>query len=124
MLKDSNVCAVLAVKDMAEAKEFYENKLGLKEDKVDGGGVLYKSGDSVLYVYESQFAGTNKATAAAWSVDNLEGIVQELKSKNVKFEHYDFPGVKREGDIHVMGKIQSAWVKDPDGNILNFVTGM
>jgi catechol 2,3-dioxygenase-like lactoylglutathione lyase family enzyme len=43
MLKDSNVCAVLAVKDIEKAKKFYEGKLGLKEDKKDdGGGVLLR----------------------------------------------------------------------------------
>jgi catechol 2,3-dioxygenase-like lactoylglutathione lyase family enzyme len=126
MLKDSNVCAVLAVKDMEEAKDFYENKLGLGSGKKDPGGVLYKSGDSVLYVYESaENAGTNKATAAAWNTDDIEKVVKDLKSRGVEFEHYDFPGSKREGDIQIMGeKVKGAWFKDPSGNTLNIVEGM
>jgi catechol 2,3-dioxygenase-like lactoylglutathione lyase family enzyme len=125
MLKDSNVCAVLAVKDLAEAKEFYENKLGLGAGKEDPGGILYKSGNSVLYVYVSKDnAGTNQATAAAWSVDDIEKVVEELGKKGVKFEHYDFPGTTREGDIHIMGPVKGAWLKDPSGNILNIVEGM
>jgi catechol 2,3-dioxygenase-like lactoylglutathione lyase family enzyme len=126
MLKDSNVCAVLAVKDLDEAKTFYEDKLGLGSGKEDSGGVLYKSGDSsVLYIYKSaDNAGTNKATAAAWNVDDIEKVVEDLKTRGVKFEHYDFPGTKREGDIHVMGPVKGAWFKDPSGNILNIVEGM
>jgi catechol 2,3-dioxygenase-like lactoylglutathione lyase family enzyme len=125
MLKDSNVCAVLAVKDLDEAKEFYENKLDLGKGKEDPGGVLYKSGDSALYVYVSKDnAGTNQATAAAWNVETIEEVVEDLKSRGVKFEHYDFPGTKREGDIHVMGPVKGAWFKDPSGNILNIVEGM
>lgn len=125
MLKDSNVCAVLAVKDIEEAKDFYENKLGLGGGKEDPGGILYKSGDSVLYVYTSaDNAGTNKATAAAWNVENIEKVVEDLKSRGVEFEHYDFPGTERKGDIHVMGSVKGAWFKDPSGNILNIVEGM
>ena len=73
-------------------------------------------------MYESQFAGTNKATAATWMVgDEIESIVKTLKSKGVPFEHYDMPNMKRQGDIHVAGNMKVAWFKDPDGNILNVV---
>jgi hypothetical protein len=53
----------------------------------------------------------------------VDRMVGELKAKGVKFEHYDFPGTKREGDVHVFGKIRNAWFKDPDGNILSIVNG-
>ena len=43
-----------------------------------------------------------------------------LGDKNVHadFEHYDMPGVEHQGDVHVMGEMQAAWFKDPDGNTL------
>jgi hypothetical protein len=73
-------------------------------------------------VYESQFAGTNQATAATSTIDgDLEGVVSSLKAKGVTFEHYDFPGMERHGDIHMTGKSRAAWFKDPDGNILALV---
>ena len=53
----------------------------------------------------------------------IDNIVRELKARGVQFEHYDFPGMKREGDVHVAGKIRNAWFKDPDGNILSVVNG-
>jgi hypothetical protein len=53
----------------------------------------------------------------------LEGIVGALKDKGVRFEHYDMPGMKREGDIHLAGDMRAAWFKDPDGNILSIVSG-
>lgn len=69
-------------------------------------------------MYESEYAGTNQATAVTWPVgDELEAIVQELKSKGVKFEHYDLPDTTRKGDVHLAGDIRMAWFKDPDGNI-------
>jgi catechol 2,3-dioxygenase-like lactoylglutathione lyase family enzyme len=125
MLGDKEVCAVLAVKDVDKALQFYTETLGLKEDKKDPGGVLLSSGKGKLYVYQSEFAGSNKATAVAWNVDNVEEVVNDLKGKGVSFEHYDnLPGTTLEGDIHVMGPARAVWFKDLDGNILNVVSGM
>ncbi len=124
MLGNANACATIAVKDLDEAKKFYEETLGLQKDKESPGGVLYKSGSSKVFVYPSQFAGTNQATTATWDVDNIEQVVQELKGKGVTFEQYDnLPGVTREGDIHIMGDTKAAWFKDPSGNILNIESG-
>ena len=65
-----------------------------------------------------KYAGTNKATAVNWPVGgDLERIVQGLKAKGVAFEHYDMPGITRQGDVHVAGNLKVAWFKDPDGNI-------
>jgi catechol 2,3-dioxygenase-like lactoylglutathione lyase family enzyme len=120
MLGNTNICAVLAVKDLDEAKTFYEQTLGLTKVSENPGGVLYKSGESQVFVYPSEFAGTNKATAASWAVDDLTSVAAGLKEKGVNFEHYDnMPDTTMEGDIHVMGDIKSVWFKDPSGNILS-----
>ncbi len=127
MLGDVNIIPTIAVKDLGVAKEFYEGKLGLKvvKDERAGQGVIYKSGNSQILVYTSSFAGTNNATYAAWEVKDIEAVVKELKDKGITFEQYDsIPGVKREGDIHILEDIKAAWFKDPDGNILNVTTGM
>jgi len=123
MLKDSNATATIAVKNIEVAKRFYESVVGLTPlPATEPGVVPFKTGSTSILVYESQFAGTNRATAATWMVDDdLEGVVQALKAKGVTFEHYDFPGMKREGDLHVAGKSRAAWFKDPDGNILAIV---
>jgi catechol-2,3-dioxygenase len=124
MLGDKNAAVTIAVKDTKSAGKFYENTLGLKPSPARESKVLsYKSGNSTVLVYESQFAGTNKATAATWVVDDVEGVVRDLKSKGVSFEHYDFPHGTRKGDVHVMGETKAAWFKDPDGNILSVVNG-
>jgi catechol 2,3-dioxygenase-like lactoylglutathione lyase family enzyme len=125
MLGDKDAMATLAVKDIRAAKKFYEGKLGLKPVPTEESTVLgYKSGDSTIMVYESQFAGTNKATAATWVVgDQVDKIVKALKAKGVAFEHYDMPATNLEGDVHVSGKMRVAWFKDPDGNILSIVNG-
>ena len=126
MLGGKNAAATLAVKDLAAARDFYENTLGLEQTTTEGvpedaGAVLYRSGNSAVLVYESAYAGTNQATAASWAVgDDFDAIVQSLRDKGVTFEHYDdLPGTTREGDIHSIGDMKAVWFKDPDGNILN-----
>ena len=117
--------ATIAVKDLQVARDFYVGKLGLKTGGPAGSGVLtLESGKSKVIVYESEFAGTNKATAATWRVGvGLEAIVEDLKQQGISFEHYDMPHTRLEGDIHVSGKMKVAWLKDPDGNILSLVGG-
>lgn len=122
MLADKAAMATIAVKNIEAAKKFYGKTLGLKKRKEEMGGevAIYESGDSTLVIYKSDFAGTNKATSATWGVgDELETIVQNLEKAAVPFEHYDMPGVTRQGDIHVAGDFKAAWFKDPDGNILH-----
>jgi hypothetical protein len=69
----------------------------------------------------SSFAGTNKATALTWTIDDVDDVVRTLKGKEVRFERYDLPDTTREGDVDVSGHIKVAWFKDPDGNILSVV---
>ncbi|MFZ0695782.1 MAG: VOC family protein [Nitrososphaeraceae archaeon] len=125
MLGNKDAAATIAVKNLEKAKKFYEDTLGLTQVGAEGEEVIiFKSGNSIVNVYQSQYAGTNKATAVTWVVgQDLEGVVQQLKAKGVAFEHYDMPGVTREGDVHVGGNMKVAWFKDPDGNILNIVNG-
>jgi len=124
MLKEHEAVATIAVKDTSAARKFYEGQLGLKpEDAHDDEVVTYGSGKSRLFVYKSAYAGTNKATSATWTVDDVDGLARDLKAKGVQFERYDMPGMKHEGDVHVAGNMRAAWFKDPDGNILSIVSG-
>ena len=122
MLGDTDAIATLAVKDLGVAAKFYEETLGLsRAGAEDNESLVFESGETTINVYRSGFAGTNKATALTWAVDDVEDVVRTLKAKGVRFEHYDLPDTTREGDLHVSGDIKVAWFKDPDGNILSVV---
>ncbi|MBN8755694.1 MULTISPECIES: VOC family protein [Variovorax] len=125
MLGNIDAVANLAVKDLAVARRFYEGTLGLAQVDAEGEEVIvYRSGGTRINVYRSSFAGTNQATAVTWQVgDDIGRLVAALKAKGVRFEHYDMPDTKLEGDLHVMGDMKVAWFKDPDGNILNLING-
>ncbi|HVO86245.1 MAG TPA: VOC family protein [Candidatus Binatia bacterium] len=119
MLNESEVVANVAVKDVKKAKQFYENTLGLEVVDDADFGVTFKSGaTSRLFVYPTPMAGTAKSTCATWEVRDIKKVTNQLSSKGVEFEHYEFPGAEHEGPIHIMQGNRAAWFKDPDGNIL------
>ena len=121
MLGSKEAAATLPVKDLERARDFYENTLGLTPVMETSGAVLYRSGNSMVLVYPSEYAGTNQATAASWGAgDDFEAVVESLQAKGVTFEHYDaLPDTTREGDVHVSEGFRGVWFKDPDGNILS-----
>jgi catechol 2,3-dioxygenase-like lactoylglutathione lyase family enzyme len=123
MLGNTDAVANLAVKNLETARKFYADTLGLKQVDAEGEElIVFKSGNTRLNVYRSEYAGTNKATAVTWTVgDDLENVISQLKAKGVVFEHYNMPGMTRQGDVHLGGDMKVAWFKDPAGNILNLV---
>ena len=125
MLSDKDAMVTIAVKDMKAAGRFYEETLGLKPvPDAEPGSLVYKGGSGTIFVYESSYAGTNQATAVTWIVGkDLEKIVEDLRAKGVRFEHYDLPDTTRQGDVHIAGGNKLAWFKDPDGNIHALASG-
>ncbi len=125
MLGKADATPMIAVKDLDRACRFYEETLGLETKEEMGGEILsVQSGRTPITVYKSEFAGTNKATALTFAVDDVEKEVGELKGKGVFFEQYNMPGLEQRGDLYVAdGDFKTAWFKDPDGNILSIVQG-
>lgn len=119
MLKDHAIVAYIPVANVSRARKFYEEKVGLTPKETYAGGVIYECGDgSWAFMYPSPGAGTNKASTAFWSVDDVENEVAELKSRGVVFEEYDAPGIKTVNGIATGGGAKTAWFKDSEGNIL------
>ena len=125
MLGKADATPMIAVKDLDRARKFYEETLGLEAKQEMGGEVLtVQSGRTPITVYRSEFAGTNKATALTFDVEDIESEVRELKEKGIFFEHYDLDGLTPKGDIYEgEGGFKTAWFKDPDGNILSLIEG-
>ncbi|MGH7435988.1 MAG: VOC family protein [Polyangiaceae bacterium] len=123
MLGDRDAIATVAVRDLAQAREFYEGVLGLRVANAQGSeAITFKSGNSSVIVYRSDFAGSNKATAINWMLgQDIAKVVQGLRERGVTFEHYDLPGLTRKGDVHEFGEFKTAWFKDPDGNIISLM---
>ena len=119
MLKNARVVPYIPATDVARARKFYEERVGLVPREETGGGVVYECGDrSWIFLYPSAGAGTSKASQAFWEVDDLEAEVSELRARGVVFEEYDMPGIKTVNGIVTAGGAKAAWFKDSEGNIL------
>jgi predicted enzyme related to lactoylglutathione lyase len=120
-LQSSRVEAALAVSDLARAKRFYEEQLGLTPSDEDETGVRYPCGEGTgIFVYLStDNAGQSQATMAGWFVDDLDQTMAELASRGVSFEQYSQPDLETdERGVFDGGDFRAAWIKDPDGNTL------
>ena len=122
MLQKSPMFAYLPVKDLARARQFYEEKLGFQPKREMSGGVVYAfGGDTACFMYPPPNAGTSKASQAFWQVDDVEREVAQLKSKGIVFEEYDMPDIETKNGIATGGGAKTAWFKDSEGNILAIV---
>ena len=121
MLTGARIVAIVPTTDLARAKAFYGETLGLVDANVPTPGrqVIYRCGDNTLLeVYERPTAGDAQHTLASWEVVDLRAAVDQLRNRGVRLEQYDLPEVKTEDGISTTGDLREAWFRDPDGNIL------
>jgi predicted enzyme related to lactoylglutathione lyase len=122
MLQNSPIYAYIPATNVARARKFYEETIGLTPKQEIAGGVVYEFADHTgCFLYPTKNAGTNKASQAFWQVQDVEREVAELKSRGVTFEEYDTPGMKTHDGIAVAGGAKSAWFKDTEGNIMALI---
>ena len=120
MLQDATVFATIAVSDLQKSIDWYSSKLGLRASNLsekDGEKMLQAGHGTMLSLHEP-LRQVSEHTAAAFMVEDLLTTVQQLRSKGVKFEDYDLPGLKTDNGIATSPTGKCAWFKDPDGNIL------
>jgi predicted enzyme related to lactoylglutathione lyase len=119
MLSNAAIVPYIPASDIARARKFYEEKVGLTPKQEYAGGVIYECGNgSWVFMYPSPGAGTSKASTAFWAVEDVAAEVAALKSRGVVFEEYDMPGLRTVNGIATAGGAKTAWFKDTEGNIL------
>jgi predicted enzyme related to lactoylglutathione lyase len=118
MLTTAPIRAYIPASNVARARKFYEEAVGLEPREEYAGGVIYECGGTEAFLYPTSNAGTSRASQAFWQVDDVEAEVAELKARGVKFEEYDMPGVTMKNSIATAGGARTAWFKDTEGNIL------
>jgi predicted enzyme related to lactoylglutathione lyase len=121
MLQNAPMYAYIPAQDVARARRFYEEKVGLEAAREIAGGVVYEFGKgTACFLYPTPNAGTSRASQAFWQVEDVEREVAELKARGVAFEHYDMPGTDENG-ITTAGGAKAAWFKDSEGNIMALI---
>jgi predicted enzyme related to lactoylglutathione lyase len=118
MLRNATIRAYIPASNITRARKFYEEIVGLQAKEEYAGGVVYECGGAGVFMYPTLNAGTSKASQAFWQVNDVEAEVAELKTRGVKFEEYDMPGVTMKNSIMTGGGAKTAWFKDTEGNIL------
>jgi len=119
MLSNSSVTTMLPVKDMARARAFYEDRLGLQPGGLrPDGKFVYAVGGSTLALFPKPEGTKADHTAISFRVENITASIEALKRLGVVFEDYDFPGLKTVNHVCVLGAEKAAWFKDTEGNYL------
>lgn len=114
------VYAVLPASDFERAKAWYEEKLGLTPSEEAPGNAWYRCADGTWFILtQTPNAGTAQNTAAGFTVKEIETVMEDLRSRGVAFEEYDFGEMGRtESGLMTMGNVKAAWFKDSEGNIV------
>jgi catechol 2,3-dioxygenase-like lactoylglutathione lyase family enzyme len=107
-----------AVPDVAQAKAFYGDTLGLKTTEEYGLLTLHIAGDRDVIVYPKPDHEPATYTILNFLVDDIEKAVDELAARGVEFERYDAFDHDERGIMRGQGP-DVAWFKDPAGNILS-----
>jgi catechol 2,3-dioxygenase-like lactoylglutathione lyase family enzyme len=125
MFKAKSAFSGFSVDDLAKAKTFYAETLGLKVEN-DGVGVrLHLPGGGAVFAYSKPDHQPATFTILNFAVDDIDAAVDDLTSRGVQFEHYDnVPKTDEKGILR--GRAQNrgpdiAWFKDPAGNFLSVV---
>ena len=118
MLTTAPIRAYIPATNVARARKFYQEVVGLRPKEDFAGGVIYECGGTEVFLYPTSNAGTSKASQAFWQVSDVEAEVAELRARGLTFEEYDMPGIEMKDGIAVGGGAKTAWFKDTEGNIL------
>ncbi|HEX2541295.1 MAG TPA: VOC family protein [Caldimonas sp.] len=119
MLSDASVTTMLPVRDLERARGFYEGCLGLRPGSLrPDGKFVYTVGGSTLALFPKPEGTQADHTAISFRVDDIAASVEALKRAGVKFEDYDFPGLKTVDHVCVLGAEKAAWFMDTEGNCL------
>jgi catechol 2,3-dioxygenase-like lactoylglutathione lyase family enzyme len=119
MLAQAQMTTILPVKDLARARDFYENKLGLQAEGLQADGkFLLRCGGGFLALFPKPEGTKAEHTAVSFLVNDIIAEIRELKGRGVEFHDYDLPGLKTVEHVCVLGAEKAAWFNDPEGNIL------
>ncbi len=122
MLGNHPIDVVLLAMDLAAAKDFYADKIGLRVLSESPGGVTFQcGGDSQLVVTKSSVGTKDEQTQASFRVADVRAEVSELRRRGVKIEDYDTPGLQTQDGIADIGFAWMSWFIDPANNCVGLI---
>ncbi len=122
MLGNYPIDVVLLAMDLAAAKDFYADKIGLQVlNETDGGVTFQCGGDTRLVVTKSSVGTKDEQTQATFRVADVRAEVSDLRRRGVSIEDYDLPGLKTQDGIADIGFAWMAWFLDPANNCVGLI---
>lgn len=118
MLENSNAFSGFAVRDIAEAADFYRRVLGLDVTEDNGMLRLDLAGGTGVLVYPKPDHTPATYTILNFPVDDIDAAVDELTARGVEMERYDAFPADEKGVSRESGGPPIAWFTDPSGNVL------
>lgn len=120
MLTASKAFSGFSADDIAKARDFYANTLGLKVSEAHGLLTLHLGGGTDVLIYPKPNHTPASFTVLNFPVADVDKAVDDLSRRGVRFEIYDTPGLKTDAKGIMRGNGPTiAWFKDPAGNILS-----
>lgn len=124
--KYSRAFSSFSVDDLAKAKSFYGEILGLKVKETPEGLELHLAGGNMpVFIYPSDDYHAPEHTVLNFIVDDIDAAIKDLKKRGIIMEHYDLPDMKTNAQGVMRNKAGEpgpkaiAWFKDPAGHILS-----
>ncbi len=119
VLEKAAVAAFIASAKIVEARDFYENTLGLTFISEDEYALVLDANGTTLRIQKVAEVEPKQYTSLGWHVDDISAAVTALVAKGVRFERYEFMQPDELGIVTFPGGARVAWFKDPDGNLLS-----
>jgi catechol 2,3-dioxygenase-like lactoylglutathione lyase family enzyme len=121
VLGDNPIQAMIPATDLARARAFYADTLGLKVVSENPEGVEFETGGVRFGIYPTRANAGSGATVAGWMVKDLEAEMDDLRSRGITFDEYDLPDFKTVNGIAEIEGFRGGWFKDSEGNVLAVV---
>ena len=119
-LAQAPLTTMLPVRDLARARQYYTDVLGLVPEGLrPDGKFIFRCGNGALLALFPKPEGTRaEHTAVSFQVPDIEPAIRDLAARGVVFHDYDLPGFRTVDHVCVLGSEKAAWFSDPEGNIL------
>jgi predicted enzyme related to lactoylglutathione lyase len=122
MFRNTPAFSSFSVDDMAKAKQFYGETLGLEVAEIPEGLELHLAGGGRVFIYQSADYHAPEHTILNFVVEDIERAISDLEKNGVRMEQYDLPGMKTDSKGIFRGRSGPkaiAWCKDPADHILS-----
>jgi catechol 2,3-dioxygenase-like lactoylglutathione lyase family enzyme len=125
-LDTAHAVTKLPAQDLARARRFYRDRLGLEAVEERDGGLRYLCGGTEFHLFQSSGAASGQSTQIGFEVTDIDRVVADLRSRGVTFEAFDIAGFEVEDDIVVVPNNypskgsgeRGAFFRDSEGNLL------